>query len=64
MRTSELIVEKLERWLAWPGWAYFTGWSSHQSHGLVRCLRVPTIAVSPRWHRAGTPTGFVARSRP
>jgi hypothetical protein len=26
MRTSELIVEKLERWLAWPGWVYFTGW--------------------------------------
>ena len=26
MRTSELIVEKLDRWLAWPGWVYFTGW--------------------------------------
>ena len=26
MRTSELIVEKLERWLAWPGWVYVSGW--------------------------------------
>jgi hypothetical protein len=26
MRTSTTIVEKLERWLATPGWGYCTMW--------------------------------------
>jgi hypothetical protein len=26
MRTSTTIVEKLERWLASPGWGYYAMW--------------------------------------
>jgi len=51
MRTSATIVEKFERWLTSPGWAYCAMWHLP-----------PAVVLRSRYGPPATPTGAGPRS--